>query len=106
MLHKEAREKIEGILQGSISFEGHFNIVFEQLKESRQNELIDWIKSCREGNEIPLSSYTTKDLLGFILKFRDTNFRAILTKKKNEYFIALFLDKHKYYEYERKKLGI
>ncbi|MBN1156998.1 hypothetical protein JXA85_05245 [Candidatus Woesearchaeota archaeon] len=106
MLHNEAREKIEVILGGKISFEGHFNMVFDNLKENRQKQLIGWIKECKEGKSNPISSDKVKDLLGFILRFRDTNFRAILTKKKNEYFIALFLDKHKYYETERRKLGI
>lgn len=81
-------------------------MVFDNLKENRQKQLIEWVKNCKEGNSIPISSDIVKDLLGFILQFRDTNFRAILTKKKNEYFIALFLDKHKYYEHERRKLGI
>ena len=106
MLHNEARKKIEEILGGKISFEGHFNIVFSNLKENRQKQLINWVRECREGKSIPISSDRVKELLGFLLRFRDTNFRAILTKKKNEYFIALFLDKHKYYENERRKLGI
>ena len=106
MLHNEAREKIEEILAGNISFEGHFDMVFDNLKENRQKQLIGWIKECKEGKSIPISSDRIKELLGFVLHFRDTNFRAILTKKKNEYFIALFLDKHKYYENERRKLGI
>ena len=106
MLHDEARKKIEEILGGQISFEGHFDIVFDNLKESRQQQFLGWIKECQEGQAIPISSDLVNDLLGFILRFRETNFRAILTKKKNEYFIALFLDKHKYYESERRKLGI
>ncbi len=106
MLHKEARKKIEEILGGIISFEGHFNMAFDNLKENRQRQLIEWVKDCKEGKSIPLSSDKVKELLGFVLRFRDTNFRAILTKKKNEYFIALFLDKHKYYENERMKLGL
>lgn len=106
MLHDEARTVIEEILGDQISFEGHFDTVFNNLKENRQKALINWIKECKEGKSIPISSDKVKDLLGFVLKFRDTNFRAILTKKKNEYFIALFLDKHKYYENERRKLGI
>lgn len=105
MLHEEAKRKIEEIL-GKIRFEGHFSQVFDNLKDKRQQQLIDWIKECREGIVNPISSDRIKDLLGFILRFRDTNFRAILTKKKNEYFIALFLDKHKYYENERRKLGV
>ncbi|MCK5283579.1 MAG: hypothetical protein KAK00_09320 [Nanoarchaeota archaeon] len=106
MLHDEVREKIEEILGGEISFEGHFNIVFDNLKENRKKQLIEWITECKEGKSIPISSDRIKELLGFVLRFRSTNFRAILTKKKNEYFIALFLDKHKYYENERRKLGI
>lgn len=106
MLHNEAKKRIEEILGGRISFEGHFDMVFDNLKENRQKQLIDWVKDCKEGKSIPISSDKIKDLLGFVFRFRDTNFRAILTKKKNEYFIALFLDKHKYYENERRKLGI
>lgn len=106
MLHDKARNKIQEILGNNISFEGHFNIVFDSLKENRQQQLIEWVKDCKEGKTIAISSDRVKDMLGFILRFRDTNFRVILTKKKNEYFIALFLDKHKYYENERRKLGI
>lgn len=106
MLREEARKSIQEILGEQISFEGHFDQVFEGLKETRQSTLIDWVRQCKEGRSIPVSSDKVKGLLGFVLKFRDTNFRAILTKKKNEYFIALFLDKHKYYENQRRKLGI
>lgn len=106
MSSDEARKLIEDILGGKISFEGHFDIVFNSLKETRQKALIEWVRECKEGKSIPISSDRVEDLLGFILKFRDTNFRAILTKKKNEYFMALFLDKHKYYEEQRRKLGI
>lgn len=106
MLHKEAREKIKEILGNQITFEGHFDTVFESLKETRQASVIKWVKDCQAGNSIPVSSDKIRNLLGFVLKFKDTNFRAILTKKKNEYFIAIFLDKHKYYENQRRKLGL
>jgi len=106
LLHDEGRDKIKKILGEQITFEGHFDLVFDNLKEKKQNELISWINGCKEGLAIPISSEKEKGLLGFILKFRDTNFRAILTKKKNAYFIALFLDKHKYYERERRELGL
>ena len=106
MLHDEARSKIQEILESTINFEGHFDMAFDNLKESRQQQLIGWVKECKEGKSIPISSDKVKELLGFVLRFRDTNFGAILTKKKNEYFIALFLDKHKYYENERRNLGI
>ncbi|HIH37812.1 hypothetical protein J4460_00235 [Candidatus Woesearchaeota archaeon] len=106
MLHDEVKKEIEAILGTTISFDGHFDMVFDNLKETRQEQLIQWIEECRDGKQYSLASDKEKDLLAFILRFRDTNFRAILTKKKNEYFIALFLDKHKYYENERRKLGI
>ncbi len=106
MLAKEAIKIIKEILGEQITFEGHFEKVFNSLKETRQKQLVEWIKECKEGKCFAISSDKVKELLGFVLRFRDTNFRAILTKKKNEYFIALFLDKHKYYEIERGKLGI
>jgi len=106
LLHDEGRRIIKESLGDQITFEGHFDLVFDNLKDARQLRLIQWIKECNEGKSIPVSSDRIKDLLGFILRFRDTNFRAILTKKKNEYFIALFLDKHKYYENQRRKLGL
>jgi len=106
LLHDEAKEAIKKILGDHITFEGHFDMVFDRLKENRQKQIMEWVKECKEGKSNALSSDKVKDLLAFVLRFRDTNFRAILTKKKNEYFIALFLDKHKYYENERRKLGI
>ena len=105
MLAIRIKESIREIL-GEIRFEGHFDTVFSNLKENRQKQFLVWVKDCKEGKCLALSSDKVKDLLGFILRFRDSNFRAILTKKKNEYFIALFLDKHKYYETERRRLGI
>ncbi len=48
MLHEDGRKEIERIL-GNISFEGHFNMVFDNLKESRQKKLLDWVRDCRDG---------------------------------------------------------
>lgn len=106
MLHNQVREKIVNILGSKIDFEGHFNSVFDNLKQTKQEQLINWIIDCNDRKNMAISSDRVDDLLGFVLKFRETNFRAILTKKKNQYFIALFLDKHKYYENKRRKLGI
>lgn len=106
LLHKEARKIIKDILGEQLDFEGHFDVVFDNLDKRRQEKLISWVRECKEGKCIAISSDRIKDLLGFVLKFRQTNFRAILTKETNRYFIVLFLDKHKYYEHERRKLGI
>ena len=106
MLAEDAAKIIREMLGEQITFSKHFNKVFNSLKETRQEQLISWVKECQEGKSFVISSDRVTDLLGFVLRFRDTNFRAILTKKKNEYFLNLFLDKHKYYELERRKLGI
>jgi len=53
-----------------------------------------------------LSSKKFKQLISFIYKSNDNRIRGILTKEKNEYFIELFLDKHKYYDRKRKYLGL
>jgi len=84
-LHDEAKEAIKKILGDHITFEGHFDMVFDRLKENRQKQIMEWVKECKEGKSNALSSDKVKDLLAFVLRFRDTNFRAILTKKKNEY---------------------
>ena len=106
LLAEDAREKIYLILGKQIQFEGHFDKVFEHLSEPQQQSILSWVDDCKKGKVLALSSDKIPSLIGFVLKFNQTNFRAILTKKNNEYFIALFLDKHKYYENERRTLGI
>ena len=97
MQHEEARKVIKDILNSNIKFEGHFNRCFENLKETQQEELLKWIKDCKEYKTNPIQSKKDKSLIGFIKKF-GSNLRAILTKEKDGYFLILFLDKHKYYE--------
>ena len=55
MLHDEAIKKIQEILGNDISFEGHFNIVFDSLKENMQQQLIDWVRDCKEGKTITIT---------------------------------------------------
>jgi len=105
-LHEQARKIITELLGAQVRFEGHFNRVFDNLKKGRQDQLLDWVRDCQDGKNLPISSSKVQGLIAFILKFRESNLRSILTKKKNEYFIAIFLDKHKYYNQEREKLGI
>jgi hypothetical protein len=101
--NEEGKSKIIEI-SGEIRFEGHFDSCFDNLKETQQESLILWIGKCVHGQEIPKR---TKDneVIAFVYRI-GSNLRAILTKEKNGYFIALFLDKHKYYETEIEKLGI
>jgi len=102
--HEEARAGIKQMLQGNIRFEGHFNKCFDNLKESQQKELIGWVKDCSEGKIGPIQSKNKRELIGFVKRF-GSSLRAILTKEKKGYYIALFLDKHKYYEQEMDVLG-
>jgi len=106
LLIEEGKKEIKSILKTEITYEGHFKKVFSNLKETKQKELIDWINKCNQNRKLPLQSKKDPELIGFIMKFRETNLRAILTKKKNKYFITPFLDNHKYYDRERSKLGI
>jgi len=102
--HEEARKIIQTILESDVKFEGHFNKCFNNLKETQQQELIEWVKNCKEYKANPIQSKQDRDLIGFVKRF-GSNLRAILTKEKEGYFIVLFLDKHKYYEIEMLKLG-
>ena len=104
MHHDEAKLKIKEILDSSISFEGHFNKCFDNIKDSQQEELISWILDCKNFNVSPILSKNDRNLLGFVKRI-GSNLRVLLTKKKDGYFLALFLDKHKYYEDEMSKLG-
>ncbi|MBI4140527.1 hypothetical protein HY485_01675 [Candidatus Woesearchaeota archaeon] len=100
----EAKTLITKILASDVSFEGHFNKCFENLKDTQQQELIDWIKDCKERKINPIQSKTNKDIIGFIKRI-GSNIRTILTKQKEGYFLVLFLDKHKYYETQMIELG-
>jgi hypothetical protein len=102
--HDEARKLLTEILDQKIGFDGHFDRCFGNLKETQQNELIVWVKSCRDRQENPIQSKKDRNIIGFVRKF-GSNLRAILTKEKEGYFLRLFLDKHKYYEAEMQELG-
>lgn len=104
MHHDEAKASIRKILESEIVFEGHFNRCFDNIKETQQKEIIEWIKECKEQTASPIQSKTNREIIGFVKRI-GSNLRAILTKEKKGYFIALFLDKHKYYETEMQKLG-
>lgn len=104
MLHDEGRIKIQEILGVHVRFEGHFNKCFDNIKETQQIELIEWARKCKGYRIDPIQSKRNRELIGFVERF-GSNLRSILTKEKKGFFIALFLDKHKYYETEMEKLG-
>lgn len=100
----EAKELIKKILESDVKFEGHFDKCFTNLKDTQQQEIIEWVKSCKESKSNPIQSKINRERIGFVKRI-GSNLRAILTKEKKGYFIELFLDKHKYYEVEIGKLG-
>ena len=99
------KEKIKLLLGEQIEFEGHFNLVLEHMEENILMFLLEWVEKCRNREVAPDPSPADHNLLVFFFKPSVNNIRGLLTKRKNSYFIALFLDKHKYYDSERKKLG-
>ena len=103
MLHEEGRRILLEIL-GEVRFEGHFNKCFDNIKDSQQLQIIDWARRCAAKDIGPIQSRKNRDIIGFVNRI-GSSLRAILTKEKKGFFIALFLDKHKYYEDEMEKLG-
>jgi len=103
-LHDEGKRKIQGILGVHVRFEDHFNKCFDNIKETQQKWLIEWVMKCKAYEIGPIQSKKNREIIGFVEHF-GSNLRSILTKEKKGYFIALFLDKHKYYEIEMKKMG-
>jgi len=102
---EEAKTAIKKKLGEQIKFEGHFEKVFDNLNPTLQKSLIEWANNCKEGKEKPAISPRYSNILVFFFKPSVTNIRGILTKEKNEYFLVLYLDKHKYYDRERDRLG-
>lgn len=100
----EARKLIKKILESDVKFEGHFDKCFSNIKDTQQDEIIEWVRACKEMKSNPIQSKTNREIIGFVKRI-GSNIRAILTKEKKGYFIELFLDKHKYYETEMNKLG-
>ena len=105
MLVEEVKSRIQEIVGDQIDFEGHFNLVVNHMSHNQQLNFIEWVKKCDDRDIDPDPSPLSRNLLVFFFKPRVTNIRGILTKRKNSYFITLFLDKHKYYDKQRRKLG-
>lgn len=89
---------------GKINFDGHIKKIVQD--ERKAQDILDWLRRCRKGDAKyePCKNYP--ELVAFIYKSSDNQVRGILTKKKNSYFVELFIDKHKYYDEKRKYLGI
>ena len=106
MQAEEFKNEIKNILNADIKFDGHVDLVVENLDEKKQRTLIEWVKDCKNSNVKPEPCKNFKNLISFIYKSNDNKVRGLLTKEKNSYFIELFLDKHKYYDRKRKYLGL
>ena len=103
---EEFKEKVRKILDANINFDGHVNVVINNITEDKQKIILNWVMECYSGIQRPEPCKKFKNLIAFIYKSNDNKIRGILTKEKNAYFIELFLDKHKYYDRKRKYLGI
>lgn len=101
-----AKLQIEKILGAKIRYEGHFNKIIATMDDSMITALLQWAKDCKEDRAYFKQSKKIPGMLIFIFRPNDTRYRAILTKKRNSYFLSFFLDKHKYYERELQELGI
>ena len=104
MKAEEFKNKVTEIV-GSVKFEGHVEKVVNSLSVERQERLLEWVRGCANGTEIPEPCKNVNNVVCFIYK-SGSNIRGLLSKEKNSYFIELFLDKHKYYDEKRKYLGI
>ncbi len=103
----EAKQIIRELVGDQILFEGHFDKVFSSIRPNLQKSLLEWVKNANEGkSRKPELSTVNPNILVFFFKPNVTNVRGILTKEKNKFFLALFLDKHKYYDRERRRLGL
>ncbi len=102
----EFKAKVREILKSDINFDGHVNLIVNSLNEDKQQSILDWVKECAAGIQIPEPCKRFRHLMAFIYKSNDDKVRGVLTKEKNAYFIELFLDKHKYYDRKRRCLGI
>lgn len=102
----EFKQEVKKILDVDIKFDGHVELVINNIIEERQQKILKWIKECKEGIQRPEPCKNFKHLVSFIYKSNDNRVRGLLTKQKGSYFIELFLDKHKYYDRKRKYLGI
>lgn len=106
MKTEEFKEIAKKILEADIKFDGHVNLVVNNISEHKQKIILDWIENCKNGISKPEPCKRFRNLISFIYKSNDNKIRGILTKEKNSYFIELFLDKHKYYDKKKKYLGI
>lgn len=102
----EFKREVEKILGSSLKFDGHVNQIISQIDEQKQQSLLLWAKECKEGIHRPEPCKKYRHLLAFIYKSNDNQVRGILVKEKGGYFIELFLDKHKYYDRQRRYLGL
>lgn len=63
----EIKEKIKAIL-GEIEFEGHFDLVINNMEEKMQLHLLEWVKKCHDREIYPDPSPIDHSLLAFFFK--------------------------------------
>jgi len=102
----KAKQLLREILGDNIKINKTFDERFSNLKESMQEEFINWCIECKEGRALgsvpPKKGY--RDLYVFFRKIGN-NVRAVIIKKQNNGFIEVILENHDTYDEKRQELG-
>lgn len=106
MKAEDFKKEVKNILKSEVKFDGHVDVVINNISEEKQKAMLEWINDCALGKNKPEPCKNFRSLISFIYKSNDNRIRGILTKEKNSFFVELFIDKHKYYDRKRRYLGI
>ena len=63
---EEGKKAILEILGNTLKFDGHFSKCFDNLKETQQQELVQWVKDCKEYKTNPIPSKINRGVIGFV----------------------------------------
>jgi len=94
----------------------NFDKIVNLLSESKADNIYEWIKEVIERKTQPITIGSKKkykewqlyNLLTFKYPFKleNTEYRVVLIKVKNSFYIEFHLSDHKYYDKLRKKLDL
>lgn len=103
---EEARQHLHKLLGKQLEFNKEFDSHFSLLKETMQQELLQWCRDCQENiapGSVPQNP-RYKDRWVFFRKIGN-GVRCTLVKVKNSDFIEIYLFGHKEYDDLRLEYG-
>ena len=53
----EFKQIVKNILESEVKFDGHVNLVVNNLSEDKQNILLDWVKACKYTDDSGLTNF-------------------------------------------------